>query len=139
MIDLGVLVPAIKGWTLCVDEPECACTICVELPEWAKRLGAREKVYLALYLASKHLHLLDYRLAAAMHVYMVRNRVAVRSEILVKALGGRRGGRGGSGVCGWRRPIRVGGSAVQGNDLCTPGVEPRQAGYSKSRASKGQA
>ncbi len=83
-LDLGVLVSALSGWTLCVDEPSCDCMICVQLPEWAGRLSEREKVYLALYLASKHL--LDYRLAAAMHIYMVRGRVTVRPEILVKAL-----------------------------------------------------
>ncbi len=58
--------------------------ICVRLPDWAENLGEHEKVYLALYLTSKHL--LDYRLAASMHVYMVRNKVALRPEILAKAL-----------------------------------------------------
>lgn len=83
-VDLGVLVPALGGWTLCIDEPRCECVICAQLPKWAKDLGEHEKVYLALYLASKHL--LDYRLTAAMHIYMVRNRVTVRPGILVRTL-----------------------------------------------------
>jgi len=83
-VDLGVLMPALRGWTLCIDEASCDCMIRVHLPDWAENLGEHEKVYLALYLASRRI--LDYRLAASMHVYMVRNRVALRPEILAKAL-----------------------------------------------------
>ena len=83
-VDLGVLVPALRGWTLCIDEPSCDCVVCVQLPEWAGKLSEHEKVYLALFLAAKHL--LDYRVAAAMHIYMVRNRVALRPELLTKTL-----------------------------------------------------
>ena len=83
-LDLGGLVPALSGWTLCIDEHECHCTICVELPEWARGLSRREKVYLALYLAARTT--MDYRVAAAMHIYAVRSRIALRPELLVKAL-----------------------------------------------------
>ncbi len=83
-VDLGAFVPVLKGWMLCIDEACCDCMIRVHLPDWAGNLGEREKVYLALYLASRRL--LDYRLAASMHVYLVRNRVALRPEIMVKAL-----------------------------------------------------
>ena len=83
-LELGSLVPALSGWTLCIDEAECDCTICVYLPGWAENLGEHGKAYLALYLASRRL--LDYRLAAAMHVYMMKNRVVLRPEALVGAL-----------------------------------------------------
>ena len=83
-VDLGILVPALRGWTLCIDETSCDCMICVQLPRWAGRFSEREKVYLALFLAAKHL--LDYRVAAAMHVYMVRNKVALRPELLTRTL-----------------------------------------------------
>ncbi len=83
-VDLGIVVPALRGWSLCVDEPSCDCVVCVQLPEWAEELSEGEKVYLALFLAAKHL--LDYRVAAAMHVYMVRNRVALRPELLIRSL-----------------------------------------------------
>ena len=77
-------MPALKGWTLCIDEPDCDCAICVQLPGWAGGLGERERVYLALYIAARHV--MDYRLTAAMHLYSVRSRVALRPELLVKAL-----------------------------------------------------
>ncbi|MEB3778751.1 MAG: hypothetical protein GSR85_00750 [Desulfurococcales archaeon] len=83
-VDLGVLLPALRGWTLCIDEPGCDCMVCVQLPEWAGKFSEREKVYLALFLAAKHL--LDYRVAAALHVYMVKNRVALRPELLTRTL-----------------------------------------------------
>ena len=83
-VDLGTLLPALKGWTLCIDEPSCDCMICIQLPEWAGKFSKREKVYLALFLAAKHL--LDYRVAAAMHVYMVKNKVALRPELLTRTL-----------------------------------------------------
>jgi len=83
-IDLGVFVPALRGWTLCINETSCDCIICVRLPDWAENLGEHEKVYLSLYLISRHI--LDYRLTASMHVYLVRNKVALRPEILTKAL-----------------------------------------------------
>lgn len=83
-VDLGAFVPALRGWTLCINETSRDCIICVSLPDWAGNLGEHEKVYLALYITSKHL--LDYRLTASMHVYLVRNKVALRPEILTKAL-----------------------------------------------------
>ncbi len=83
-VDLDTLVPALRGWTLCIDEPSCDCMICIQLPEWARKLSERERVYLALFLAAKHL--LDYRVTAAMHIYMVRNRVVLRPELLTRAL-----------------------------------------------------
>ena len=83
-LELGSLVPALSGWTLCINEAGCDCTICVYLPDWTENLGEHGKVYLALYLASRHL--LDYRLTASMHIYMVKNRVVLRPEILVRAL-----------------------------------------------------
>lgn len=83
-VDLGVLVPALRSWTLCIDEPSCDCVVCVQLPEWAGKLGEREKVYLALFLAARHV--MDYRVAASMHVYMVRNRVTLRPELLIRTL-----------------------------------------------------
>ncbi len=83
-VDLGILVPALRGWTLCIDEQSPECIIVVRLPVWAGKFSEREKVYLALFIAAKHL--LDYRVAAAMHVYMVRNKVVVGPEALVRAL-----------------------------------------------------
>ncbi len=83
-VDLGAFVPALRGWTLCINETSCDCIICVRLPDWAGNLGEHEKVYLALYITSRHL--LDYRLTASMHVYLVRNKVALRPEIFTKAL-----------------------------------------------------
>ncbi len=83
-VDLGVLVPALRAWNLCIDEPDCDCAICVQLPGWAGGLGERERVYLALYVAARHV--MDYRLTAAMHIYSVKNRVTVRPELLVKSL-----------------------------------------------------
>ncbi|MEB3755569.1 MAG: hypothetical protein GSR79_01725 [Desulfurococcales archaeon] len=56
----------------------------IEITEASRSLSEYEKVYLALFLAAKHS--LDYRLTAAMHIYMMRNRIALRPEILVKAL-----------------------------------------------------
>jgi len=84
-LDLGSLVPALKDWLLCVDECNNGCVICIQLPEWAKDFSGQEKILLALYLASRYL--LEYRLVACMHIYSVRNRVVLRPEILVKALG----------------------------------------------------
>ena len=83
-VDLGTIVPALRGWTLCIDEPSCDCVVCVQLPEWVGKLGERERVYLVLFLAARHL--LDYRVAAAMHVYTMRNRIALRPELLTRAL-----------------------------------------------------
>ena len=83
-LDLGSLVPALSGWTLCIDGPGCDCTVCVELPGWAGGLSESERRYLALFLAARSL--LDYRLAAAMHVYMVKSKVALGPEALARAL-----------------------------------------------------
>ena len=82
ILELGNLVPSLGGWTLCIDEEPCDCSICVHLPSWARNMSEVERTLLALYLASKYL--LDYRLAAAMHLYMITNRVALRPELFVR-------------------------------------------------------
>ena len=51
-------------------------------PSGVGKLSEHERMYLALFLAAKHL--LDYRVAAAMHVYAMRNRVALRPELLTR-------------------------------------------------------
>jgi len=84
MVNLSSFVPALMDWVLCVDMCSDECSICVQLPEWAKSFEEKERLYLALYLASRYL--LDYRLVACMHIYSVRNRVVLRPEVLVKAL-----------------------------------------------------
>ena len=83
-VELGGLVPALEGWVLCVDEYSEDCAVCVELPEWARRLGEAEKLYLALYLAARST--MDYRVAAAMHIHSIRSRAVVRPELLARAL-----------------------------------------------------
>jgi len=47
------------------------CSVCVELPDWARGLGEAEKLHLALYLAARAT--MDYRVAAAMHIHAVRS------------------------------------------------------------------
>jgi len=81
--NLGDLVPAVRGWVVCVDERDATCSICVELPEWLQGLGSEEKVYVALYLVARAT--LDYRVAAAMHVFSLRSGVTVKPELLSKA------------------------------------------------------
>ncbi len=83
-VELGTLVPALEGWVLCVDECRGDCSVCVDLPGWAGRLGLAERLQLALYLAARAT--MDYRVAAAMHIYRVRSRAAVSPEILIRAL-----------------------------------------------------
>ena len=82
-IELGKLVPALREWVLCVNECNGDCTACIKLPEWARELGEDEKQYLALYLAARAT--MDYRVAAAMHVHSVRNRVVVHPQTLTRA------------------------------------------------------
>jgi len=84
-IDIGNLVRALAGWILCVDECDNECTICVELPDdELKNLNSDRKLYVALYVAARRI--LDYRLAAAMHIHFVRSKVVVDPKLLVKAL-----------------------------------------------------
>jgi len=83
-LDLGTLIPVASGWILCVDECDVSCSICVNLPHEFLNLSDKEKLYISLYLTARKT--LDYRIAAAMHVYSVKNKVAVGSEVLVKAL-----------------------------------------------------
>jgi len=82
--DLGELVRALSGWILCVDECGNECAICVELPEELRNLDNNRRLYVALYVAARRI--LDYRLAAAMHIHFVRTRSIVEPRILVKAL-----------------------------------------------------
>jgi len=85
--DLGELVRALSGWILCVDECDGRCTICVELPdEELKDLDDSRKLYVALYVAARKI--LDYRLAAAMHIHFVRTKSVVEPRLLVRALSG---------------------------------------------------
>jgi len=83
-IDLGCLVPVLKGWMLCIDGCNGGCAFCVELPEELNGLNDAEKLYVALYITARRV--LDYRIAAAMHIHFVKNRAMVEPELLVKAL-----------------------------------------------------
>jgi len=83
-LDLGSLAPALEGWILCVDECGEECAVCVKLPSWSRKLSERVRTYISLYLATKAS--MDYRIAGAMHVYMVKNRVSLNPAILLKAL-----------------------------------------------------
>ena len=83
-VELGRLVPALEGWVLCINECNGDCTTCVQLPEWTRGLGEAEKLGLALYLAARAT--MDYRVAAAMHIHTIRNRVVVNPVLLVRAL-----------------------------------------------------
>jgi len=83
-LDLGNLVRALEDWILCVDECGDGCTICVELPEELRDLDENRKLYVALYAAARRI--LDYRLAAAMHIHFVRSKAVVEPRLLVKAL-----------------------------------------------------
>jgi len=85
-IDLGGLVRPLEDWILCVDECGDGCTICVELPEELSDLDNDKKLYVALYVASRKL--LDYRLAAAMHIHYIRTKSVVEPRLLVDALNG---------------------------------------------------
>jgi len=82
-LDLGDLVRALAGWVLCVDECGDGCTICVELPEELKDLDSDKKLYVALYVAARRI--LDYRLAAAMHIHFIKSKAVVDPKLLVKA------------------------------------------------------
>jgi len=66
--DLGGLVRALAGRIFCVDEYSDGCTICIELPDELRDLNSDRRLYVALYVASRKL--LDYRLAAAMYIYI---------------------------------------------------------------------
>jgi len=84
-LDLGDLVRALAGWVLCVDECSNECTICVELPDDELRnLDNNRKLYVALYVAARRI--LDYRLAAAMHIHFVKTKSIVEPRFLVKTL-----------------------------------------------------
>jgi len=83
-VDIGNLVRALGGWIICVDECDNRCTICVELPGELGDLDSDRKLYVALYVASRKI--LDYRLAAAMHIHFIKSKAAVDPGILVKAL-----------------------------------------------------
>jgi hypothetical protein len=45
-----------------------------------------KRIYIALYIAARAT--MDYRVAAALHIYSVRNKVAVHPNIAIKALTG---------------------------------------------------
>jgi len=83
-VDLGELVRALAGWVLCVDECSNECSICVELPKELKDLDSDRRLYVALYISARRI--LDYRLAAAMHIHFVRTKSTMEPRILVKAL-----------------------------------------------------
>ncbi|MEM1610517.1 MAG: hypothetical protein QXQ57_02590 [Sulfolobales archaeon] len=55
------------------------CTISVWLPEQAGE-NIEAKFYIALYLAARHT--MDYRLAAALHIYSVKSKIAVHPGLL---------------------------------------------------------
>jgi len=82
-VELGALVPALEGWVVCAGECDSECTVCVWLPQWAQELGEAERALLALYLAARAT--MDYRVVAAAYIYMLRHRVALRPELLVRA------------------------------------------------------
>jgi len=77
------LIPALDGWVLCVDEEGEGCTISVKLPGWVDK-DKVERIYIALYIAARAT--MDYRVAAALHIYSVRNKVAVHPQILIRAV-----------------------------------------------------
>jgi hypothetical protein len=79
------LIPALDGWVLCVDEEGEDCTISVKLPDWVDKDKVK-RIYIALYIAARAT--MDYRVAAALHIYSVRNKVAVHPNIAIKALTG---------------------------------------------------
>jgi hypothetical protein len=56
----------------------------VNLPGWARDLSEDETIYIALYIAAKTT--MDYGVAAALHIYSVRNKVAVHPRILIRAV-----------------------------------------------------
>ena len=103
---MGRYIPALSGWSLCIDECTGTCVICVHLPSWAGALDVGEVILSALYIASRET--MDYRLASAMHVFRARFRVSIDPELLaslyresrvVSKLHGGKPGRGGCG-CG---------------------------------------
>jgi hypothetical protein len=79
------LIPALDGWVLCVDEEGEDCTISVKLPDWVDKDKVK-RIYIALYIAARTT--MDYRVAAALHIYSARNKVAVHPNIAIKALTG---------------------------------------------------
>lgn len=79
------MIPALDGWVLCVDEEGEGCTISVKLPDWVDKDKVK-RIYIALYIAAKTT--MDYRVAAALHIYSARNKVAVHPNIAIKALTG---------------------------------------------------
>lgn len=82
--NLGSLLSALEGWILCIEECSDECSLCIDPPDEIKTLKDSEKLYVALYLAGRKT--MDYRVAAAMHIYFLRNRVLVNPELLMKAL-----------------------------------------------------
>ncbi len=83
-ISLGELIPVLEGWFVC-EKGMCSgeCVVCVELPSWCRGFDEKSIAYILLYLAARTC--MDYRLAAALHVYSVRNKVFVKPDILLKA------------------------------------------------------
>ena len=79
------MIPALDGWVLCVDEEGEDCTISVKLPDWVDKDKVK-RIYIALYIAARTT--MDYRVAAALHIYSARNKVAVHPNIAIKALTG---------------------------------------------------
>ena len=79
------MIPALDGWILCVDEEGEDCTISVKLPDWVDKDKVK-RIYIALYIAARTT--MDYRVAAALHIYSARNKVAVHPNIAIKALTG---------------------------------------------------
>jgi hypothetical protein len=59
------------------------CTISVRLPVWVDK-DEVERISIALYIAARAT--MDYRVAAALHIYSVRNRVAVHPRILIRVV-----------------------------------------------------
>jgi len=83
-LDLGSLVRLLEGWILCVDECVDGCAICVELSAELKDLDGDRRLYVALYISARRI--LDYRLAAAMHIHFVKTKSIVEPRLLVKVL-----------------------------------------------------
>ncbi len=77
------MIPALSGWVLCVDEEGEGCTIIVRLPGWVDG-GEVERIYIALYIAARAT--MEYRVAAALHIYSVKNRVALHPSMVLRAL-----------------------------------------------------
>lgn len=87
VVDLGEYVPALGGWKLLIstapveDLGDYIAVVAVD-EELAEELGEEKLRLLALYWVAREM--MDYRVAAAMHIYRVKHKVALSPEELSK-------------------------------------------------------